>query len=273
MQIFTEPKIDSHCHVLEPSRFPYGENASYRPAGQEMGSAKYFQEVMACYEVKHALLVGPNSGYAMDNRCLLDAIACAPEVFKGIAVVPNDISLEALQQFKSQGVIGVAFNPSLMGFDFYSNIEPLLQQLKRLDMWAQFQVENDLLLDFLPMLSRVDVKMMVDHCGRPHLDAGVSQAGFQALLALGREGRAVVKISGFAKFSQVGYPFADTRAFTDLLVREFGLGNCVWASDWPYLKAPYRLDYGPMLRTYDSMFNAEERHQLMFLSAKHHFGF
>ena len=273
MQIFTEPKIDSHCHVLEPSRFPYGENASYRPAGQEMGSAKYFQEVMACYEVKHALLVGPNSGYAMDNRCLLDAIACAPEVFKGIAVVPNDISLEALQQFKSQGVIGVAFNPSLMGFDFYSNIEPLLQQLKQLDMWAQFQVENDLLLDFLPMLSRVDVKMMVDHCGRPHLDAGVSQAGFQALLALGREGRAVVKISGFAKFSQVGYPFADTRAFTDLLVREFGLGNCVWASDWPYLKAPYRLDYGPMLRTYDSMFNAEERHQLMFLSAKHHFGF
>ena len=273
MQIFTEPKIDSHCHVLEPSRFPYGENASYRPAGQEMGSAKYFQEVMACYEVKHALLVGPNSGYAMDNRCLLDAIAFAPEVFKGIAVVPNDISLEALQQFKSQGVIGVAFNPSLMGFDFYSNIEPLLQQLKRLDMWAQFQVENDLLLDFLPMLSRVDVKMMVDHCGRPHLDAGVSQAGFQALLALGREGRAVVKISGFAKFSQVGYPFADTRAFTDLLVREFGLGNCVWASDWPYLKAPYRLDYGPMLRTYDSMFNAEERHQLMFISAKHHFGF
>jgi predicted TIM-barrel fold metal-dependent hydrolase len=263
MSILTEPKIDSHCHVLEPSRFPYGETASYRPSGQEMGSAKYFQEVMACYEVKHALLVGPNSGYATDNRCLLDAIACAPEVFKGIAVVPNDISLEALQQFKSQGV----------GFDFYSNIEPLLQRLKQLDMWAQFQVENDLLLDFLPMLSRVDVKMMVDHCGRPNLNAGVSQPGFQALLALGREGRAVVKISGFAKFSQVGYPFADTRVFTESLVREFGLKNCVWASDWPYLKAPYRLDYGPMLRTYESMFNADERHQLMWSSAKHHFGF
>ena len=273
MSILAEPKIDAHCHVLEPSRFPYGENASYRPAGQEMGSALYFQEVMACYEVKHALLVGPNSGYAMDNSCLLDAIAQAPSLFKGIAVVPNDISLEDLEQLKLQGVIGVAFNPALMGFDFYSNIEPLLKRLKQLEMWAQFQVENDLLLDFLPMLSRVDVKVMVDHCGRPNLNAGVSQPGFEALLAMGREGRTVVKISGFAKFSQTGYPFVDTRAFTESLVRHFGLSNCVWASDWPYLKAPYRLDYGPMLRTYESMFTAQERHQLLWLSAKHHFDF
>ena len=273
MSILTEPKIDSHCHVLEPSRFPYGDNASYRPAGQEMGSAKYFQEVMACYEVKHALLVGPNSGYATDNRCLLDAIACAPDVFKGIAVVPNDISLEELKQFKAQGVIGLAFNPSLMGFDFYSNIEPLLQRLKQLDMWAQFQVENDGLLDFLPMLSRVDVKMMVDHCGRPNAHVNVSQKGFQALLALGREGRAVVKISGFAKFSQVGYPFSDTRPFTEALVREFGIGQCVWASDWPYLKAPYRLDYGPMLRVYENTFSAAERQAMMWDAPKKHFGF
>jgi predicted TIM-barrel fold metal-dependent hydrolase len=273
MSVLTEAKIDAHCHVLEPSRFPYGAQVQYRPAGQEMGSAKYFQEVMACYEVKHALLVGPNSGYATDNRCLLDAIATAPMLFKGIAVVPNDISLEALQLLQSQGVLGVAFNPSLMGFDYYANIEPLLLRLKQLGMWAQFQVENDLLLDFLPMLSRVAVKVMVDHCGRPNLSAGLTQKGFQSLLALGREGRTLVKISGFAKFSQVGYPFPDARVYIENLVQAFGLQNCVWASDWPYIKAPYRLDYGPMLRSYEAMFDAEERHQLMWSSAKHHFGF
>lgn len=273
MSVFTEPKIDSHCHVLEPSRFPYGAHIAYHPAGQEMGSAAYFQEVMACYAVKHALLVGPNSGYGTDNRCLLDAIACAPHVFKGIAVVPNDCSLAQLQQLKAQGVIGVAFNPALMGFDFYSNIEHLLQRLQQLDLWAQFQVENDLLLDFLPMLSRVGVKVMVDHCGRPNLQAGLAQAGFQALLALGREGRAVVKISGFAKFSQTGYPFVDARVYTDALVRAFGLNNCVWASDWPYLKAPYRLDYGPMLKVYDTAFSASERHAMMWDAPQHHFQF
>jgi len=98
MSIFTEAKIDSHCHVLEPARFPYPEHIAYKPAGQEMGSATYFRAVMQCHGVQHALLVGPNSGYGTDNRCLLDAIAAAPQAFKGIAVVPNNCSLEALAQ-------------------------------------------------------------------------------------------------------------------------------------------------------------------------------
>jgi predicted TIM-barrel fold metal-dependent hydrolase len=273
MSFLTEPKIDAHCHVLDPQKFPYNPDVAYHPAGQEMGNAEYFLQLMACYEVKHALLVGPNSGYATDNRCLLHALKIGAGVFKGIAVVPNDCSLESLQALQAAGVIGVAFNPSLMGFDYYADIEPLLQRLRQLGMWAQFQVEKNLLLDFLPMLSRVDVKVMVDHGGRPHLPDGLAQAGFQALLALGREQRAVVKLSGYAKFSQAGYPFADVLPYVDALVHDFGLDHCVWASDWPYLKAPYRLDYGPMLKTYEAHFTPQERHQLMWASAQRHFGF
>lgn len=273
MNVLTEPKIDAHCHVFDPANFPYNPQAAYHPAGQEMGTAEYFLQLMACYEVKHALLVGPNSGYATDNRCLLHALKIGQGAFKGIAVVPNDCPLETLESLKAQGVIGVAFNVALMGLDFYADIEPLLRRLRQLDMWAQFQVEKDLLLECLPMLSRVDVKVMIDHCGRPHLPAGLAQAGFQALLALGRERRAVVKLSGHAKFSAEGYPFADVRPYVEALAHDFGLAHCVWASDWPFLKAPYRLDYGPLLRACESMFTVEERHQLMWASARQHFGF
>ena len=38
--IFDEPKIDCHVHVLDPARFPYGANTHYRPAGQEIGHAR-----------------------------------------------------------------------------------------------------------------------------------------------------------------------------------------------------------------------------------------
>lgn len=273
MHVLTEPKIDAHCHVLDPAKFPYNPAVAYHPAGQEMGNAEYFLELMRCYEVKHALLVGPNSGYATDNRCLLHALEIGQGAFKGIAVVPNDCSLAQLSDMKAQGVIGIAFNPALMGFDYYADIEPLLRRLQQLDMWAQFQVEKDLLLDFMPMLSKVGVKVMVDHCGRPYLPNGVQQKGFQTLLDLGREGRAVVKISGFAKYSESGFPFDDVKPYVEALIRSFGLPQCVWASDWPYLKAPYRLDYGPLLRVYETWFNADERHQLMYASAQHHFGF
>lgn len=273
MSIFDERKIDSHCHVLDPQRFPYAPDVSYRPAGQEMGDARYFLEVMSCHGVAHALLVGPNSGYGTDNRCLLDAIAMGQGRFKGIAVVPNDCSLETLADLKAQDVIGIAFNPSLHGFAHYADIEPLLMRLKALDLWAQFQVEKDLLLDFMPMLERVQGKMMFDHCGRPTLDADMQQAGFQTLLALGREGRAVVKVSGYAKFSQAGFPFPDVRPYADALVQNFGVHQCVWASDWPYLKAPYRLDYGPMLKVFESQFSPAERAAMCWDSPKRHFGF
>jgi predicted TIM-barrel fold metal-dependent hydrolase len=90
--IYTQPKVDCHCHVLDPKGFAYADDVRYRPAGQETGTAKYFKKVLDAYGAQHALLVGPNSGYGTDNRCLLDAIAGGGGRFKGIAVVPNDDS-------------------------------------------------------------------------------------------------------------------------------------------------------------------------------------
>src|SRR6478672_4734475 len=89
MSVYDEPKVDCHCHVLDPARFPYGEASVYRPAGQEIGTAAQFTRVMDAFGATHALLVGPNSGYEQDNRCLLDAIANGAGRFKGIAVVPT----------------------------------------------------------------------------------------------------------------------------------------------------------------------------------------
>jgi hypothetical protein len=47
---------------------------------------------MQAYGTRYALLVGPNSGYGLDNACMLDAIARGRGRYKGIAVVKNDIA-------------------------------------------------------------------------------------------------------------------------------------------------------------------------------------
>ena len=72
--ILAEPKIDCHCHILDPVRFPYADGVKYRPTGQEIGPLDQFEAVCETYAVAHALIVGPNSGYGSDNRCLLDAL-------------------------------------------------------------------------------------------------------------------------------------------------------------------------------------------------------
>ena len=75
MSLFDEPKIDTHCHVLDPARFPYNADTPYQPSGQEIGTAARLVQVFDAHTVLQGLLVGPNSGYELDNRCMLDAIA------------------------------------------------------------------------------------------------------------------------------------------------------------------------------------------------------
>jgi hypothetical protein len=46
------------------------------------------------------LIIGPNSGYNTDNRCLLDFLERGNGRFKGVAVVDNDISRVDLQRLR-----------------------------------------------------------------------------------------------------------------------------------------------------------------------------
>ena len=272
--IYTAPKVDCHCHVLDPHGFAYSAETAYKPGGQETGSADYFTQVLASYGVQHALLVGPNSGYGLDNRCMLDAIARGQGRFKGIAVVPNDASTGYLQELKAQGVVGVAFNFALHGLNYYQPAEALFARLAALDMFVQVQVEQAQLHALAPALLDSGAQLLIDHCGRPNLAAGLGGDGFSALLALADSHRATVKLSGFAKFSKQGFPFDDTRAYTSALLQAFGADHCVWASDWPFLLAPARLDYGPLLQLFaHTVPDPQDRQKILWDTPKRLFGF
>ncbi|MEY4907708.1 MAG: hypothetical protein RL260_1426 [Pseudomonadota bacterium] len=246
--LFDEPKIDTHCHVLDPARFPYAPDVAYRPAGQEMGTLDQYVQVMDTYGIRHALLVGPNSGYGLDNRCLLDALARHPDRFRGIVVLPNDTPLDALKRLREAGVVGVAFNVAMLGPDFYADTGPLLRHLADLDMFVQVQVVADQLLALQALLLGSGARILIDHCGRPTPGAGLDQPGFQALLALAPTGRVAVKLSGFQKFSIQPPPHDDALVYVRALLDAFTLDACFWASDWPFLKAPQRIDMGPLIQ-------------------------
>ena len=274
MAIYAAPKIDCHCHVLDPQSFAYAAETSYKPAGQETGSAAYFAQVLTSYGVQHALLVGPNSGYGIDNRCMLDAIATGNGRFKGIAVVPNDASTAYLQELKAQGIVGVAFNFALHGLDYYRPAKALFARLAALDMFVQVQVEQAQLHALAPVLLESGAQLLVDHCGRPDLAAGTVGEGFSALLRLADSQRTTVKLSGFSKFSRQDFPFEDTRAYTTALLHAFGPDHCVWASDWPFLRASRRLDYGPLLQLFAQMVpDPQDRQKILWDTPKRLFGF
>ena len=274
MSIFSEPKIDCHAHVLDPANFPYGRDIAYKPAGQEIGTPAQLGQVMTTYGVRHCLLVQPNSGYGGDNSCLLDTIARGEGRFKGIAIIDFDADLGQLRTLKSQGILGAAFNSTFHGIDYYKNAKPLIEKLAQLDMFLQLQCERDQLLPFVPWIEAMPIRVLIDHCGRPTAEAGLEQPGFQALLRLARTKRVSVKLSGYSKFSNEPYPFEDCRPYVTAIVDAFTLDNCMWASDWPYLRAPQRQDYGPLVELAARLFPDEaSRRALLWDTPRRLFGF
>jgi len=276
MSIFDEDKIDCHNHVFDPVRFPYRADTVYRPAGQEIGTAAQFARVLDACGVQHALLVGPTSGYRTDNACTLDAIANGHGRFKGIAVVDNDISLRELIILKEAGVVGVAFNPAMEGVEVLADAEPLFHLLADLEMFAQLQVTGEQLLDLMHLIDKTQARLLIDHCGRPDVTAkaGIDQAGFQALLRLSDKGRTVVKISGLQKVSVEAYPFKDAHIYAHALISAFGPDACVWGSDWPFLRAPERMDYAPLLRLFETLVpDKAVRRKILWDTPRKLFGF
>jgi predicted TIM-barrel fold metal-dependent hydrolase len=272
--IVDEPKVDCHVHVLDPARHPYRADTHYAPAGQEIGTAAQLAQVMAAYGTRHALLVGPNSGYGLDNRCMLDTVATGGGRYRGVAVVPNDITAEGLRRLRDAGVVGVAWNVTFYGAEHYRDAAPLLDLLAALDMFVDIQVEHDQLVAMAPMLLGSGARILVDHAGRPTVAHGLDQPGFRALLGLGASRRAWVKLSGFVKFSHEPAPYADTWPFIHALVDAFALEHCLWASDWPYLRAPERVDYGVLLSVAQALFpDPARRRTLMWDTPLSLFGF
>ena len=274
VRIFEEPKIDCHAHVFDPSRFPYQANTHYAPAGQEVGTAAQLQQMMDVYGVRHALLVEPNSGYDLDNACMLDTIARDEGRYKGVAVVANDATVDELQSMKDAGVVGVAWNMAHYGVDYYRNAEPLIQKLVALDMFVDVGAEPDQLRAVLPLLTNSGVRLLIDHCGRPALNAGLDEPGFRTLLALGATRRAFIKLSGYVKFSREPAPHADAWPFVRALVDAFTLDHCLWASDWPFLRAPTRVDYGVLFGIAACVFpDVADRRKLLWETPRRLFGF
>jgi predicted TIM-barrel fold metal-dependent hydrolase len=274
MPIWDERKIDCHHHVIDPVRFPYAPDTVYRPQGQEVAPVEVLLQLFDIFAVRHGVVVGTNSGYGTDNRIVLDAIRRSAGRLKGVAVVPNSTGSDALADLKAQGIVGVAINPSAWGLAYYQDVAPLVARVEELGMFVQVQTEKDQLVDLMELIGPTNVRILIDHCARPVVAAGLEQKGFCKALELGRSGQACVKISGYAKFSETMYPHVDAGPFIEALVEAFTLDRCMWGSDWPYLKADHHIDFAMMLKLIEAWFpDSQDRARLFWDTPARVFGF
>ena len=242
------PAADCHAHIFGGPQYPLAPNLVYRPDPSQMGTVSAFLAVLDAHQFTHGLVVAAQP-YGHDNRCMLDGIAGSGERFKGIALVKPSIPDRELAALADAGVVGIRFNLATHGMREFNEpgAERLLARIKEMNWFLQIHCEKDELVEAAPIIRRSGVRLMVDHFGRPDLPRGIAHPGFATLLELGREGNAIVKLSGPFRSSREGYPYRDVDPFIEAAIRAFTLDNCIWGSDWPFVRVGERVDYGPQL--------------------------
>jgi predicted TIM-barrel fold metal-dependent hydrolase len=97
------------------------------------------------------------------------------------------------------------------------------------------------------ILRQSGCRLIIDHFGEPDPSRPILQPGFQAILRLGRDTDAVVKLSAPFRTSAQPFPHVDVDPFVAAVVDVFGLDRCVWGSDWPFINTTQRVEYGNLL--------------------------
>lgn len=257
--------IDTHAHCYDVAGYRESASSGFHLADNERGSVEDYAAVLDAHGVSHAVLTNPLGGYGTDNSYLLRVLNGGRGRFKGVALLPDAADDAVVARFVDAGIVGIRFNlnfpasPSLYG----SAGDRALAIARENDWLIQLHYAGDTIL---PALERVTDarRLVIDHCGRPDLDAGLDQPGFQALLALGREGRAYIKLSALFRLSSGGPPYTDCDPYLEALVDAFTIERCLWGSDWPFLHARRRVDYGPQRAWLDRLIpDAAQRQRIL----------
>jgi predicted TIM-barrel fold metal-dependent hydrolase len=247
--------IDAHVHVWTPDteHYPLGKGwkkedmrpASFtpeeffrhaKPAGVER--ANLIQ--MSYYYPKDRT---SEIGNGFDNRYMLDMMALhGRDVFAGTAVIdPLAPGPDALMtDLGKKGVRAFRILPSLGK----QPPERWLQPPGYAAMFAAGAKNNQAMScliapDALPELDRMcrqflETPVIIDHLCRSGLDGTVRDSDVDALCAMAKHPRVLVKVGAFYALGKKQAPYTDLAPLIRRVVQAFGARRCMWESDCPF---------------------------------------
>jgi predicted TIM-barrel fold metal-dependent hydrolase len=266
---FVLPKnsTDCHLHICGPDQtYPYIPKRIYTPPDALLST---YTTLMNILGLERAVIVQP-SVYGTDNQLLLDTLASNPLNFRGVAVVKDNISDHEIEKMHLAGVRGLRCN--IVDLADNKGVLPLttLNLLAKKIMAYGWHIELLMHVNEFPNLADsfkdFAVPIVLGHYGYQKTSININDKGFQNLLALMRDGKAWVKLTGLYRISESGYPFSDVERFATPLM-EANPNQLVWGSDWPHVmvknKMPNDTD---MLNIVGSWINDQQLRQKIFVT-------
>ena len=246
--------IDAHVHVwtddtghyplgpgwkkedMQPRRFtPEDLFKHTRPAGVD----RVVLIQMSYYTPK-----APSSTMVdgFDNRYMLDMIALHKGTFAGTAVI-NPLAENPdrqMEQLADQRVRAFRILPRLSNLPPAKWLEPA-GYAKMFAAGAQNSPAMSCLSDpdALPELDRMckkfpDTPVIIDHLCRIGVDGTIRARDVDALCAMAKHSRVLVKVGAFYALGKKKPPYTDLGPLIRQVVQAFGAKRCMWESDCPF---------------------------------------
>ncbi|WP_232532912.1 MULTISPECIES: amidohydrolase family protein [Ramlibacter] len=223
--------IDCHIHLFGPAeRHPFHPDSKYVSADALPATHIALQDTLG---LAGAVVVS-GGGYGISHAHLAEVLEQHPGRFRGVALLPDDVSDAELRRLDGLGVRGARFvSPGHRGA--LPRLSPrLAARVAELGWHVQFYPAGDDLLQFADALAALPCPVVLDHFAAIPAAGGTGQPAFQRLLRLLDSGRFWVKLSGPMRCTPGDYPYAPVTPLARALVAA-APQRLLWGTDWPHV--------------------------------------
>ena len=190
--------IDTHAHMYhaDEAQYPMVDEPLRPPEGT--GTVLHLRREMLATGVRRVVLVQTGSAYRWDNRLLADTAGGNPDWSVGVCTLDPE-SHESVTELE--------------------------------------RLVNDCNVRGLRMQSTKsrypETPVVLDHSAYPKAAEGVNSETVEAVVALARFQNLSIKLTFLVTGSEEEFPFRDTHPIAKKLIQAFGVGRCMWGSDFP----------------------------------------
>jgi 2-pyrone-4,6-dicarboxylate lactonase len=233
--VLPKGSIDTHVHVFEPG-YPLSPGRGYNPPYSTLEDLKHLHATVG---IERVVFTQP-SVYGTDNSAILDAMAALnaeqPERARSVVALDMNVTDTELAALDESGVRGVRLNtdnkggmPVKMG-----EIPELAARISGFGWHLEFLFPGKDIVELMPVFTALEVPISIGHFAYQPAAAGISSAGFQALVELMRRGNTWMKISGANRVSATDLPpYDDVKPMAHALIAA-APGRIMWGTDWPH---------------------------------------
>lgn len=223
--------IDCHVHLFGPAtRWPFHPGSRYTSADALPETQIAMQDTLG---LAGAVVVS-GGGYGQDTQHLEDVLARFPQRFRGVALLPDDVTRAHVARLDRLGVRGARFVSAGHRGALPRLSRRVAELIADFGWHVQFYPAGDDLLENAPALLDLPTPVVLDHFAAIPAAAGVAQPAFACLLRMLDTGRVWVKLSGPMRCAPGDMPYAQVMPMAQALVAH-NPDRLLWGSDWPHV--------------------------------------